>query len=130
MKTITTSTLALLLAVGLAGPAFAETSTNPAPANNSQSTPHETGMNVHQQVQNDLTKAGFTDIKIMPESFLIRAKDSKGNAVMMVINPDSFTEVTAMSPKNTASATNDGASATNKTTKDATASPAAPAPKQ
>ena len=136
MKTITTSTFAMLLAIGLAGPAFAATSTSPAPTpatnsqTNSQSTSNETGTNVRQQVQNDLAKAGFTDIKIMPELYLIRAKDTKGNAVMMVINPDSFTEVTAISPKNTASASNDNTSTSDKMTKGSTASPAAPAPKQ
>ena len=41
-----------------------------------------------------LTKAGFTDITIMPSSLLVRAKDSQGNSVMMVINPDTLTEVT------------------------------------
>ena len=30
----------------------------------------------------------------MPSSFLVRAKDSDGNPVMMVINPDSVTELT------------------------------------
>jgi hypothetical protein len=49
---------------------------------------------IRQQVQQNLSKAGFTDIKIMPESFLVRAKDPSGNAVMMVINPDSVTAVT------------------------------------
>ena len=52
---------------------------------------------MRQQLASDLTKAGFTDIKIMPESFLIRAKDSKGNPVMMVINPDSVTAMTQIS---------------------------------
>jgi hypothetical protein len=52
---------------------------------------------LRQQVRDNLTKAGFTDIRIMPTSFLIRAKDQSGNPVMMVINPDSFTEVTAVS---------------------------------
>ncbi len=47
-----------------------------------------------QKLHDDLTKAGFTDITIMPSSFLVRAKDSQGNPVMMVINPDSLTEVT------------------------------------
>jgi hypothetical protein len=41
-----------------------------------------------------LQNAGFTDIKMMPSSFIIRAKDKDGNPVMMVINPDSITEVT------------------------------------
>ena len=47
-----------------------------------------------QKLRDDLTKAGFTNITIMPSSFLVRAKDSQGNPVMMVINPDSLTEVT------------------------------------
>ena len=49
---------------------------------------------IQQQVQNNLRQAGFTDIQIMPSSFLVRAKDSAGNPVMMVINPDSVTAVT------------------------------------
>jgi hypothetical protein len=47
-----------------------------------------------QKLRDDLTKAGFTNITIMPSSFVVRAKDSRGNPVMMVINPDSPTEVT------------------------------------
>ena len=56
---------------------------------NTQAPPH-----LSQKLHDDLTKAGFTDITIMPSSFLVRAKDSQGNPVMMVINPDSLTEVT------------------------------------
>ena len=47
-----------------------------------------------QKLRDDLAKAGFTHITIMPSSFLVRAKDSQGNPVMMIINPDSLTEVT------------------------------------
>jgi hypothetical protein len=46
-------------------------------------------------VKNNLAQAGFTNIRIMPESFLVRATDRDGNPVMMLINPDSITEVTA-----------------------------------
>ena len=49
---------------------------------------------ISQRLRDDLTKAGFTDITIMPSSFLVRAKDSQGNSVMMVIDPDSLSEVT------------------------------------
>ncbi len=55
---------------------------------------------LRQQVQQNLSKAGFTDIKIMPESFLVRAKDPNGNPIMMVINPDSVAAVT-YAPSNT-----------------------------
>ena len=60
-------------------------------------------MNIRQQIQSQLTKAGYTDVTIMPSSFYVRAKDKKGNPMEMVIGPDSFTEVTEMAPKATAS---------------------------
>ncbi len=46
-----------------------------------------------QKLHDDLTKAGFTDITIMPASLIVRAKDAQGNSIMMVINPDSLTDV-------------------------------------
>jgi hypothetical protein len=52
------------------------------------------GGHMSQKLHDDLTKAGFTDITIMPQSLLVRAKDAQGNSVMMVINPDTLTEVT------------------------------------
>jgi hypothetical protein len=52
---------------------------------------------IQAQVKNNLAQAGFSDIRIMPESFLVRAKDRDGNPVMMVINPDSVTAITAAS---------------------------------
>jgi hypothetical protein len=54
---------------------------------------------IRQQLQDDLAKAGYTDVKIMPSSFLVEAKDKKGAAVEMVIGPDSITEVTELTPK-------------------------------
>lgn len=52
---------------------------------------------IQAQVKNNLAQAGFSDIRVMPESFLVRAKDQNGNPVMMVINPDSVTAITAAS---------------------------------
>jgi hypothetical protein len=60
---------------------------------NRQTSPGDT-QTIQQQVQNNLQQAGFTDIRIMPSSFLVRAKDKAGNPVMMVISPDSVTAVT------------------------------------
>ena len=58
----------------------------------------QTPGHLSQKLRDDLTKAGFTNITIMPSSFLVRAKDLEGNPMMMVINPDSVTEVTAQAP--------------------------------
>jgi glucose/arabinose dehydrogenase len=82
----------VLLAAGAAlalsqAPALAQPATQSAP------TP-QTAQNVQQKVRSDLQNEGFSDIHVMPESFTVRAKDKAGNPVMMVINPDSFTEVT------------------------------------
>jgi hypothetical protein len=50
-----------------------------------------------QRLQTTLREAGFTDVEVMPSSFLVKAKDQQGHPIMMVINPDSLTVVTAIS---------------------------------
>jgi hypothetical protein len=96
-KTMTaraTALCTLFLSCGLAGAAAAAT-TSPAPAGDQNAAPNpQAATHISQKLRADLAKAGFTDITIMPSSFLVRAKDSEGNPVMMVINPDSLTEVT------------------------------------
>jgi hypothetical protein len=88
---------ALLLSCGVIGSAAAAT-TNPAPAGSTSDQNAAPNVlpptHISERLRADLTRAGFTDITIMPSSFLVRAKDSQGNPVMMVINPDAFTEVT------------------------------------
>ena len=100
MTALSKTLCALLLAGGFAVSAAAATTT-PAPAGsatdqnaapNAQAPTH-----ISQRLRDDLSKAGFTNITIMPSSFLVRAKDSQGNPVIMVINPDSLTEVTQQS---------------------------------
>jgi hypothetical protein len=81
----------LLLGSGFAGSALAAMDSAQS-TQDSQSAGH-----MSQKLHDDLTKAGFTDITIMPQSLLVRAKDAQGNPVMMVINPDSLTEVTQKS---------------------------------
>ncbi|MDQ6701754.1 MAG: PRC-barrel domain-containing protein [Pseudomonadota bacterium] len=46
-----------------------------------------------QKIQTDLQQSGFSDVKVMPESFLVRAKDKSGNPIVMIINPDSVSEI-------------------------------------
>ncbi len=99
MKTLSKTLCAVLVSCGFAGSAVAATDTAPAASTNSQiATPNTRApTHVSQKLRDDLTKAGFTNITIMPSSFLVRAKDSEGNPMMMVINPNSVTEVTAQS---------------------------------
>lgn len=110
MKTMMKSATALVLAAGLATPALAANAIQTKDQNATTNADQGGGakaLSVRQQLTGDLAKAGFTDIKVMPESFLIRAKDSKGNPVMMVINPDSLTTVSEITaPKGTAAKMN------------------------
>ncbi len=81
-------------------------------------------MQISQKLRDDLGKAGFSDIKIMPSSFIVRAKDSQGNPVMMVINPDSVTAITE-DTKGASSASN----ATHGATNNSNSAGATPSPK-
>jgi len=99
MTALSKTLCALLLAGGFAGSAAAAT-TSPAAgsATDQNAAPNaQAPTHISQRLRDDLSKAGFTNITIMPSSFLVRAKDSQGNPVMMVINPDSLTEVTEQS---------------------------------
>ena len=76
----------LLLGSGFAGTALAAMDL-------AQTTPDAVPAHMSQKLHDDLTKAGFTDITIMPASLIVRAKDAQGNSIMMVINPDFLTDV-------------------------------------
>ena len=105
--------LAVMLTVSSA--AFAQTSVVPAPATPAPTATPKTATgqtqagpgDLQQELTARLQKAGFTDVKVLPDSFLVRADDKAGNAVMMSITPDSMTELTAIN----ASSQNKGASA-------------------
>jgi hypothetical protein len=97
-----TLTLATVVALASSGAAFAQGSPNqPAtnPSGKDQGAQTQSHQRIGQQVRDNLAQAGYTDIKIMPESFLVRAKDKSGNLVMMVINPDSITAITDVNPR-------------------------------
>lgn len=47
-----------------------------------------------QRLRQSLLRAGFRDVQIMPQSFLVRAKDQDGHPVIMEVNPDSMTAIT------------------------------------
>lgn len=51
-------------------------------------------------LRNMLQKSGYTDIRVAPTSFMVRARDSDGNPVVMSISPDSFTELTGVATTN------------------------------
>jgi hypothetical protein len=52
--------------------------------------------NIRHRLTSDLKQAGFTDVRVMPESFLVQAKDKAGDPVSMFISPTGMTEVAAV----------------------------------
>jgi hypothetical protein len=96
MKTIwmVTATSVLLSSAAMAQTAV----TTPAPAEAAQAQPTAStaatpNANMRQQIRANLQQAGFTDVTMTPESFLVQAKDKSGNPVIMMIKPSSITGV-------------------------------------
>lgn len=82
-------------------PALAQSSTNSSNTSSTAST-HNSSMSadkIEQKLKTDLSKAGYTNIKIVPGSFLVSAKDSDGQATQMMVSPHSVVAMTAM-PQN------------------------------
>src|SRR6185437_15686457 len=77
------------------------TVTNPGWSSTSSSSSSSTGMTGHtspivERLKSELQQSGFKNVRVMPESFLVRAEDKDGHPVMMIVNPDSLTAVTAL----------------------------------
>ena len=56
-----------------------------------------------------LEKSGFTELKVMPGSILVRGKDRAGSPVAMILNPGSMTEIVTLDPHSGSAAAGDGA---------------------
>jgi sporulation protein YlmC with PRC-barrel domain len=61
--------------------------------------------NARQSLTQMLQKSGYTDIRVAPTSFMVRAKDQDGNPVIMSISPDHFAEMKTVSDKTTSTGT-------------------------
>jgi hypothetical protein len=89
-KTIFMSTLAFALA--LSGTAFAQattSATHPAvPDATKQQNSGQKSILTIDKVTQDLQKAGFSDVKVLEDAFLIQAKTKDGNPVIMTIGPN------------------------------------------
>jgi hypothetical protein len=114
---MTFKTLAILSALTAfaAAPAFAaETSNSTTSSNTTAPAPADSG-HIGQNLRQDLTKAGFTDIHIAPEAYIVHAKNSSGDPVLMRIGPDAVTELTEV-PTKSNHAANGTESSTSKVT--------------
>jgi hypothetical protein len=64
------------------------------PATNATQNPNPAA--AQQQIQQDLKNAGFTDVKVVAESFVVQAKSKDGNPVVMTIGPHGMSAFEAM----------------------------------
>ena len=99
--TLATIGMASLFAI----PAFAQNSpqsntTNPA--NNSATSSTQQPMSptnvaqAQQKIMQDLKSDGYTNVRVVPNSFLVHATNKRNEAVVMIINPDSVFSVIAL----------------------------------
>ena len=103
MKRATLVAAAILTTVSSV--ALAQTSSNSTTPSKTTSTTQPSN-NLRQQVMTNLQQSGFTDVKVVPDSFLVQAKDKSGNPVTMFIGPNSFDEVTTVGSNADTSRTN------------------------
>jgi sporulation protein YlmC with PRC-barrel domain len=75
----------------------AETTNN---AQNDNANQPAASQHLRANLRNMLEKSGYKDIRVAPTSFMVHARDSDGNPVMMTVSPDSFTEVTDVNNTN------------------------------
>lgn len=80
-----------VLVVGLTQGANAQSTGTTTPTNKISAQSTQT---IPQELRQKLTTAGFTDVHIIPSSFLVSAKDKGGDPVMMRIGPNSMTVLT------------------------------------
>jgi sporulation protein YlmC with PRC-barrel domain len=70
--------------------AMAQTPSNPV----NGASPAPAAQHMRANIRSMLEKSGYSNIRVAPTSFMIHAKDSDGNPVVMSVSPDEFTEVT------------------------------------
>lgn len=94
---------ALTLALAVSGAAFAQSTTGatnsatPAAAKPQQAA-QQPAFTIETLTQ-DLQKAGFTDVQVLPDSFLVQAKTKDGNPVLMTIGPHGMSAMEVSMPK-------------------------------
>ena len=106
----TTLLAGFLLAAMTATPALAQGGTNSASTTRSATSSGQT--TATQKIQDDLKKAGFTDIKVVAESFVVQAKTKDGNPMVMTIGPHGMSVFEAMNATTTGSGSSANAQGT------------------
>ncbi|WP_271589513.1 hypothetical protein [Bradyrhizobium sp. CCBAU 53415] len=86
----------LLILAALQAPALAQGSSSQSASPNNQAN-NQSSQPLPREIKQKLQKQGFSDINVVPGSFIVSAKDSNKDPVMMVIGPHSLTMFTEIS---------------------------------
>ena len=109
MKTTTLMAAAILTTVSSVALAQAASSNSGSTASpTTAANQHSSNSSLRQQLTNSLKESGFTNVKVVPDSFLVQANDKSGNPVTMFIGPNSATEVTTVGSNDQTSGSNTG----------------------
>src|ERR1700759_5353845 len=101
-----------LLVVGLSQAALAQDSPQQnRPAASAENT--QAAEMLPLELRQKLTSAGFSDVKVVPSSFVVSAKDQNGRPVIMHITPHSMTLLTEVPASNPSTTGAGGDSSTN-----------------
>ena len=88
--------VACLVVSALSQGALAQGS-NAKDAGNTSMSSSQGSQSLPQEIRQKLQNNGYTDVKVVPSSFLVEAKDKSGDPVMMMIGPHMTTIITQMS---------------------------------
>jgi hypothetical protein len=90
-----------VLSMAFTGAAFAQSSSSSNPQSSPQpNAPSGNQLVTAQKLAQDLQKSGFSDVKVVAESFVIQAKTKDGDPVFMTVGPHGMTAFEAFSPDN------------------------------
>ena len=89
MRTFLLTGAALMVLSQAAMAQSPNTATQPnATQNQTSSSPTAQPQHLRSNLRNALEKAGYKDIRVAPTSFMVRARDTDGNPVVMAIGPE------------------------------------------
>jgi hypothetical protein len=88
-RLFTASIVAIAL---LSGTAIAQTKNGASDTSTSGSAAdaNQAGQQLPQRIKDKLQQQGFTDVQVVPGSFIVSAKDKNGDSVNMIIGPRSM----------------------------------------
>jgi hypothetical protein len=92
---------AFALTLAASGTAFAQPATdaaNPAPPVAAKPQKAEKSALTIEKLTQDLQKAGFSDVKVLEDAFLVQAKTKDGNPILMTFGPNGMSALEVSAP--------------------------------